>query len=110
MLPPLAFPEGEHTWGKVGRGLLRDFLTDTPVTMEAMRQASALPIDFAAPIYDSLLMDAMTAVVRHEYRTAILYAAIAVETVSRTVCEQEHQRLFNVVPMSDTVTMTSLTA
>ncbi len=84
-------------------GMVRDFLYDTPVTMEAASQAGALPGDFTPPVYDSLLMDAMYALVRHDYRTAILYAAIAVEVLSGILCQSEHQRLFNAVPLSEAV-------
>jgi hypothetical protein len=100
-------PSADSDWDRLSAGpresLVRDFLCDTPVTMEAVRQAGSLPTDFVAPIYDSLLMDAMAALIRHDYRTAILYAAIAVETLSGTLCEAEHQRLFTAVPRSETV-------
>jgi hypothetical protein len=98
-LPQLEFP------GETGYcpDRIRDHFIDTPVTVEAVQQAGGLSIDFNAPTYEILLMDAFAALLREDYRTAILYAAIAVETLAGALCEEEHERLFKANPRSDTI-------
>jgi hypothetical protein len=97
-LPATVFPPTTITACKV-----RDSFVDTPITMDAVREAGELPLDFNPPVYDTLLLDAMKLSLQSDYRGAILYAAIAVESMATSVIGEEYERLLQASPVPDYV-------
>jgi hypothetical protein len=68
-------------------------LVETALTAEMVEKAGALAADFEPPVYEGVLLDAFKAVKDHDFRTALFYSALAIETVAGTVLDEEHQKL-----------------
>lgn len=76
-LPDPQFPsrgEGAATSGWI----IEAAITTTDITLAGRR-----PTDTSPPLYDTILLDAMEASVRKDYRTTILYSAVSVETLAK---------------------------
>src|SRR5438309_962619 len=69
--------------------------------MDAVREGGELPLDFNPPVYDTLLLDAMKLSLQGDPRSAILYAAIAVESMATSVIGEEYERLLQTHPAPD---------
>jgi hypothetical protein len=54
---------------------------------------AALPRDYAAPIHEELLLDALEAQIEDDHRKAILYAAVAMESAASLSLQKEYQRV-----------------
>jgi hypothetical protein len=83
-VPAVVFPDAEG--GLPARVTRR--AVDGALTVEHLRVAVRLGRDFVAPIHDSLLLDAICAWLSADYRKAILYAAIAVESLANLKLEE----------------------
>lgn len=59
---------------------LRDYCVHCAVTHEHLGELSTISADFSIPVHVDVLLDALEAHVEHDYRRAILYSALAVET------------------------------
>jgi hypothetical protein len=75
------------------------FLT-TALTMDMVVAAGELPAEFEAPVYETTLLDAFKAVKDNDYRSALLYSAMAVEVMVGTVVDEEHQRMLASTPVN----------
>ena len=68
------------------RGYILRNAIDKAITWTRVLQADALPQDFEPPIYDGLLLDAISAYHSKDFRRAILFAAMSIEVaVSSTL-------------------------
>ncbi|MCI0704111.1 MAG: hypothetical protein L0241_23890 [Planctomycetia bacterium] len=93
-LPPVEF--GEPYYGEV---YFHDFRIDTALTVEMVSRAGELPPKFEPPIYEGVLLDAFKAVIESDFRTALLYAALAIEVVAGTILDQQHKAQLSACPI-----------
>ncbi len=63
-------------------------IVETAVTRTHIESACSRSPGFSAPIFDTLLLDAISAHASHDYRKSILYSAIAVESAASIVLEE----------------------
>src|SRR5262249_23974266 len=94
-LPQVEF--GEPYFGQAEFG--DQSLVETSLTMETVVAAGELPTDFEPPVYEGILLDAFKAVKDNDFRTALLYGALAIEALAGTVLEVEHQTLLTAIPV-----------
>jgi len=88
-LPPLRFPQPD---GSRYAGISR-YRFDTAITWQHVESADQLICNKNLPLYSTLLLDAISAIVFGDYRRAILYAAISVETMARVRQDEEYNLL-----------------
>jgi hypothetical protein len=88
-LPIVPFPKVTR---KNGSFSLESTL-ETAVTWEHLRKADNLSISVSEKIYDTILLDAIQAYISSDYRTAIMYSAVAIETAARTVLDEKYKEL-----------------
>jgi hypothetical protein len=69
------------------------YMLDTAITAKQINEAIALGDDFAAPTNEALLLDAIVAYRDHDYRKAILYAAISAEVAFGSVIEDAYAHI-----------------
>jgi len=93
-LPTVEFEE--PYFGKVHFG--DSAFLPTALTMELVVKAGELPADFEPPVFEGVLLDAMRAIKQHDYRAAVLYAAMAVEVMVGTVLDDEYKKLLATAP------------
>lgn len=74
-----------------GRFAIAASAIDTAITHAHVASACSLPAGFRAPIFDSLFIDAVKAHCEHDYRRAILYAAMAAETVAGAILDGRYE-------------------
>jgi hypothetical protein len=88
-LPPLNFPgaSGGHII-IIGR-----YRWQTAISPQVVQQADSLGLESDIPICHEILLDALHAFERSDYRQAILYAAISVESLATTELETEYSRV-----------------
>lgn len=79
-LPPLRFPQVETE----SSAHIRAFIVDSAVQWKHLEMADELLAGEGVPIYGTLLLDAISAYRDKDYRRAILYSAMAVETMAGT--------------------------
>jgi len=75
------------------QGMIRKYLVDTAVDWSSLSSIDVDIPSFSPPIFDTILLDAFRALWRGDNRQAILYAAIAVETLVNTVLKEAYDRL-----------------
>jgi hypothetical protein len=95
-LPQIEFPQ--PYLGRMRFGPAFVDLLDVALTMDLVGKAGELPKDFEPPVYEGLLLDAIKASKERDFRSAIFYSAIAIETLAGTCIEEEHQRLLGETP------------
>lgn len=88
-LPKLKFPEPK----KVTMHLIGSFRLKTQITFQSIIEADSLGLQALIPIFHFLILDALKALESSDYRKAILYGAIALESLARTVLDAEYDRL-----------------
>jgi hypothetical protein len=71
---------------------------DTALTMDLVERAGELPTTFEAPVYEGILLDAFRAVKDNDYRSALLYSALAVEAMAGELIDAEHAKLMAATP------------
>jgi hypothetical protein len=76
--------------GKEKRAVSKS-LIETAITRENIESACACEIGFRAPIFDTLFLDAIGAHHENDFRRAILYSAIALETAVATLLDDEYE-------------------
>ena len=77
-----------YSLNKVGSISTRDYIWYSALTDEMLERAGKLESSFEVPIHNEILQDGLQALVELDFRRAILYAAIAVESFSNQ-CLQE---------------------
>ncbi|MGH0033929.1 MAG: hypothetical protein ACQGVK_02760 [Myxococcota bacterium] len=90
-LPPLANPGEERAW------VLRPDIRDSAATLGLVSEAE-FALDFQIPTHVSMLLDAIDALDRGEYRVAVLYAAISVEVLANSRISENFEELRARVP------------
>lgn len=88
-LPPL----DESIFTKKTSGMMRTYLADTAVDWSSLATIDQDISNFSPPIFDTILLDAIQALWRGDNRKAILYAAIAVETLANSVLDDAYEKL-----------------
>jgi hypothetical protein len=88
-LPTLQFPQIDEN-SEVG---FQKYFFDTAVTWNHLADADRFLAGNKLPVYGMLLLDAISAFRESDYKRAILYSAIAVETVARTRLNEEYESL-----------------
>jgi hypothetical protein len=63
--------------------IVRDYSKSTAVTDEVLDRTVALPAQYEVPVHGDVLLDAIEAQVTGDYRKAILYAAIGIESLAQ---------------------------
>jgi hypothetical protein len=71
---------------------------ETALTMDLVEQAGELPT-FEAPVYEGILLDAFRAVKDNDFRSALLYSALAIEAMAGEFMDAEHARLLAATPL-----------
>lgn len=71
------------------------YLFEVSITAKHIQDAMALGPIFEAPIYESLLLDAVVAYKPHENQIAILYAAMSMEVALGSVIKAEYERILS---------------
>jgi hypothetical protein len=74
-------------------GVMRSYLVDTAVDWSSLAKIDQAILEFSPEIFDTILLDAIQALWRGDNRKAILYAAIAVETLANSVLDDAYQEL-----------------
>lgn len=74
--PEVLFPEA------VGVGGVRHHIVDTAITIAEMEEADRQSVEYTPPVFHTLILDGIQALQEKNYRTAILYAAMSIETIS----------------------------
>lgn len=86
-LPTLVFPRARaDSFGSIQR-----YIVDSAVTMQHLEGADTLPSALSVPVYQTLLLDAILALIDQDYRRALLYAAMSVETVAATKLDEAYE-------------------
>jgi len=89
-----AFP----STSKGGNAIISTYELDTAITADSLLSADELPSTESISIHDSLILDAIQALLERDYRRTLLYAAIAMETYGSTVLEDSYSNSLNVNP------------
>lgn len=71
-------------------------VVETAITRTHIEQACSTRVEFNPPIFDTLLLDAISAHAAHDYRTSILYSAIALETAAAIVLDDQYENYIKV--------------
>lgn len=100
-----AFP----TASKQGNVMLPAYELDTAITADSLLLADGLPSTESISIYDSLILDSIQALLERDYRRALLYSAIAMETYASTVLEDSYSNSLNVDPSPPNLRITNFT-
>jgi hypothetical protein len=79
----------------------RRYDVESAVTADAIARLGGLPPDFLPPVHESCLLDGIKAAIDADWRTALLYAAISIETLAGTVVAEEHERLLAGTPVPE---------
>ncbi len=66
-------------------------IVEKAVTRAHIEDACACDSEFRAPIFDTLFLDAIAAHAAHDYRKSILDSAIAVESATATLLDEEYE-------------------
>ena len=93
-LPKIEFPGAPMARGS----LIGRYRIETAVTMALIEKADQLGLTPDIPICHEILLDALRACEKRNDREAILYAAIAVESLARTVLETEYRNVLAADP------------
>jgi hypothetical protein len=72
---------------------------ETALTMDLVERAGELPTTFEAPVYEGILLDAFRAVKDNDFRSALLYSALAIESMAGEIIEAEHEKLLAATPL-----------
>ncbi len=88
-LPPITFPSGHFDT----RTRIHKYQLATTVTWKHLVQAASIPLVQKPPIFDTLLLDSIQAVLERDPRTSLLYAAIAMETAARSRLDEQYNVL-----------------
>lgn len=73
--------------GNRSRGYIPRSAIDKSVTWSRISEADDLPQDFEPPIYDGLILDAISAYHSTDFRRAILFAAMAIEVATSSTLD-----------------------
>jgi hypothetical protein len=73
------------------RRAIAKFIVETAITRRHIESACGCSPEFRVPIFDTLLLDAISAHASHDYRKSILYSAIAVESATSIVLENRFE-------------------
>jgi hypothetical protein len=92
-LPQTQIPEPYYGEVYFDSSLLQEALT-----MDQVVAAGDLPIDFEPPVYEGLLLDAIRAARDNDFRAAILYSALGIETLAGTRLDEELQKFLAATP------------
>jgi hypothetical protein len=71
---------------------------ETALTMDLVERAGELPVTFEAPVYEGILLDAFRAVKDNDFRSALLYSALAIEAMAGELIDAEHAKLLAATP------------
>lgn len=94
MLPKVEFEEPYY--GEVHHS--DNSFVETALTMDLVERAGELPTTFEAPVYEGILLDAFRAVKDNDFRSALLYSALAVEAMAGELIDAEHAKLLAARP------------
>lgn len=94
-LPKVEF--GEQYYGEVHHG--DNSVIETALTMDLVEQAGKLPTTFEAPVYEGILLDAFRALKDNDFRSALLYSALAIEAMAGEFMDAEHAKLLAAAPL-----------
>jgi hypothetical protein len=97
LCPPGLPARGVGSPSKLRRAVAKS-IVETAVTRAHIESACNCGPEFSVPIFDTLLLDAISAHASHDYRKSILYSAIAVESAASIVLEdrfENHIKLSN---------------
>jgi hypothetical protein len=94
VLPNVEFEEPYY--GTVHHG--DNSFIETALTMDLVERAGELPTTFEGPVYEGILLDAFRAVKDNDFRSALLYSALAVESMAGELIDAEHAKLLATTP------------
>jgi hypothetical protein len=72
---------------------------ETALTMDLVEQTGELPTTFVAPVYEGILLDAFRAVKEMDFRSGLLYSALAIEAMAGEFMDAEHAKLLAAAPV-----------
>jgi hypothetical protein len=72
-------------------GSIRTHIIDTAIKYSDVQRAVRL-IDIAIPAYSTVFLDAIAAFHRGDYKTSVLYSAIAMDAAARNMVNKEYQQ------------------
>jgi hypothetical protein len=73
--------------------IARDYWIPTAVTQEHLDQVAALPPEFSPPASVMVMLDALQALLEQDFRKALLYGAIAIESLASTRLAEAYDRV-----------------
>lgn len=91
-MPP--FPSASKQYA----GRISTYELETAITADSLLSADKLPSTDSIPIHNSLILDAIQALLEGDYRRTLLYAAISMETFSATALEDSYSQSLNMTP------------
>lgn len=71
---------------------VRKYYLNTSLDSSLVNKAFSKNVDYEFPIYHEIVLEAIAAYNQSDFRKAILYAIIAIETVSNNILENEYQK------------------
>lgn len=71
--------------------LIGSYRVNTAIDAAVLAKAAQISSDSNFPIYHEILLDALAALEKNDYRQAVLYSAIAVESLARTSLDAAYQ-------------------
>jgi hypothetical protein len=81
-----------------GDSFVRDYWIPTAVTQQHLDQLAALSADFSPPASVMVMLDALQALLDQDFRKALLYGAIAIESLASTRLSEEYERVKAAAP------------
>lgn len=88
------FPDFEET----SPSIINERVVGSAISWEHLIAADSAPDNFIVPVFDIVLLDAISAFSNSDYRRAILYAAMAIEIVANTKLEEAYERAIQESP------------
>jgi hypothetical protein len=90
-LPTITFPVAS----KEQTTAIRYYIAITSITWENIKAADTTLVNKSLPVFYTLLLDAILAYMEHDYRRAILYAAISAETVANIRLDEAYDKILH---------------
>lgn len=94
-MPDITYPEPSEK-----RAAIRKQTIETAATFSDLKRADDFGIENSPEVFHSLLFDAVDAASIEDFRKALLYCAMAIETIANTKLDEKYQSLVSDSPDS----------
>lgn len=77
---------------------IRKYFYDTAVSKKVIRKVCQMTLKDELPIYHDIILESIAAFSKDDFRKAILYAVIAIETLANVLLDEEYERVLKEKP------------